>query len=89
MEQIETGKRQGDDNIEQITLEDSTEALKKQINGKVSVPYKFSMEMIKNIGDRGLQKLLEVCNMTWKEEQIPRHWEIGLIVPFKEGQQGL
>lgn len=71
---------------ENIKKEELKEAIKEMKNGKAPGYDKITAEMIKNMGERGTQKLLEIFNKVWEEEKIPKDWEIGLIVPiYKKG----
>lgn len=42
---------------------------------------KISSEMIKTMRDRGNNLLLEIFNKAWKEDEVPKGWTSGLIVP--------
>lgn len=51
-------------------------------NGKTPGNDQITVEMIKNIGEKGSKLLLKIFNKIWKEENIPKEWEIGLILPI-------
>jgi hypothetical protein len=75
----------GDNNI---TMEEVVEAIRRMKIGKAPGSDKITAEMMKYMGDRGRQILLEILNKVWKEEKIPRDWEVGLIVPiYKKGDK--
>lgn len=69
-------------NEEPITEEEIEEALLQLKNGKSPGHDKITSEMVKNMGEDGTRLLLEIFNKVWKEERIPKDWEIGRIVPI-------
>lgn len=69
-----------------IAREELIEALSELKNGKAPGNDKITGEMMKNMGEKGVQMLLDIFNRVWQEEIIPEDWKIGLIVPiFKKG----
>lgn len=79
-----------DEEIEddEIMKDELEEVIKKLKNGKTPGSDKITAEMIKNVGDKGRELLLEVLNKAWTSEDIPKEWETALIMPvFKKGNQ--
>ena len=76
------------DNEEEITMLDMEEAISKLKMGKAPGQDKITSEMIKNLGPKGRELLLEIYKKVSKEERIPKDWEVGLILPiFKKGDK--
>lgn len=79
-------ERQIDNNESNITIEELTDAIRELKNGKSPGADKITAEMVKAMGERGTNLLLEIFKRIWIEERIPKEWEMGLIVPlFKKG----
>lgn len=75
-----------DSNREYITLNELQETIRQLKNGKAAGYDKITGEMLKNMGEKGAEMLLEIYNKAWKEEQFPSDWEKALIVPiYKKG----
>lgn len=75
-EQIELNEDQ------EISKEELTDAIKQLKTGKAPGRDKITTEMVKNMGEEGTVLLLKICNKVWKEEQVPKDWEMGLIIPI-------
>ena len=71
-----------DDENDEITTEEMNDAIKKLKNGKKPGHDRITTEMIKHLGEQGRRVLLEIMNKTWKNKNIPKDWEIGIIVPI-------
>jgi ribonuclease HI len=41
-----------------------------------------SNEMLKQLGDRGRQALLSICNMSWLRKEVPSDWRRATIIPI-------
>ncbi|XP_072380874.1 uncharacterized protein [Diabrotica undecimpunctata] len=40
------------------------------------------------MGDKGIELLTKVCNRAWSKTQIPKDWEMGVILPiFKKADR--
>lgn len=74
-EQIEINEGQ------EITKEELIDVIKQLKIGKAPGRDKSTTEMAKNMGEEGKVLLLKICNKAWKEEQVPKDWEMGLIIP--------
>lgn len=69
-----------------ITEEELEIALRKMKHGKSPGHDKITTEMIKKMGIEGKNILLTMYNKIFKEEKIPKDWELGQIVPiYKKG----
>ena len=54
--------------------------------GKAAGYDESTPEMIQSLGERGLEILTELLNEVWREERVPREWEVGIVIPlFKKG----
>lgn len=71
---------QSKDEIE-ITKEELVTVIKEMKTGKAPGDDRITVEMIKKMGENGLQMLLQIINMAWQKEKIPKDWEIRLILP--------
>ena len=38
--------------------------------------------MLQNMRENGLESLTELFNKMWKEERIPKDWEVGIVTPL-------
>lgn len=71
---------------EEITKQEIEEALKTLKYGKAPGHDKITTEMIKKMGGKGITMLTKLFNKIWRKEEIPRDWEIGIIIPiYKKG----
>lgn len=85
MNRQETPEREEE---EGIRMEELVQALRKLKNGKSPGQDKITSEMLKNMGENGRTTLLKILNKAWKEEDCPKDWEVGMILPiFKKGDQ--
>ncbi|XP_044760185.1 uncharacterized protein LOC123317645 [Coccinella septempunctata] len=84
------GKPENVDDYEggRITMEELKQAIKTLKNGKAPGCDKITSEIIKNLGNNGLENLLRISERVWKEEIIPEDWQTALIVPiYKKGDK--
>ena len=74
-------------NIEEmINEQEVTEALRKIKKGKSGGHDKITPEMLKHMGNTGVKLLVDLINTVWKQEKIPKDWEVGIIMPiYKKG----
>jgi Reverse transcriptase (RNA-dependent DNA polymerase)/Endonuclease-reverse transcriptase len=71
---------------ERITTEEVKDAVKQLKRGKAAGYDSITAEMLQNLGKAGLEFLTELYNKIWREETIPKDWEIGIVIPlFKKG----
>ncbi|GFS90076.1 hypothetical protein TNCV_507661 [Trichonephila clavipes] len=40
--------------------------------------------MVKHLGDRGKQRLLEIFNLSWKLGRLPWEWKRAIIIPVEK-----
>uniref|UniRef100_A0A1Y1M3Z3 Reverse transcriptase domain-containing protein n=1 Tax=Photinus pyralis TaxID=7054 RepID=A0A1Y1M3Z3_PHOPY len=79
-----------EDNNEEsgIKLEEVMEAVKRLKRGKAVGHDGVSTEMVKNLGREGMEVVTALYNKVWLEEQIPKDWEIGILMPiYKKGDK--
>ena len=77
-------------NIKKNTLEDHvsytpqqvTEAIKKSKNSKAIGPDGLSNLHLKHLGEKGLQYLTHIFNLSIKESKIPDIWKSSVIIPL-------
>lgn len=82
-EEHQTGQTENNDgNTEgKITEEELQEAVRKMKNGKAPGHDQISAEMVKLMGPVGRKMLLQLINEIWKQDRIPKDWELGIIMP--------
>jgi hypothetical protein len=68
--------------MEPITLKETTEVIKALKNGKTPGHDKITAEMMKNMGQEGIELFAKVCQKAWEEGLIPIDWQVGIIVPI-------
>lgn len=84
-ESTQKGSRRDGEN-EEIRAEEVIKAIQRLKIGKAAGIDKIKPEMIKFIGEDGIEMLRYLFNKIWKETKIPQEWEVGIIVPiFKKG----
>uniref|UniRef100_A0A1Y1MCV0 Reverse transcriptase domain-containing protein n=1 Tax=Photinus pyralis TaxID=7054 RepID=A0A1Y1MCV0_PHOPY len=78
------GEQDEEENL--ITLNEMMEAIRKIKLGKAPGHDKITGDMLKNLGVKGRQMLLDIFNKAFNEETVPTDWDEGLVVPiFKKG----
>lgn len=71
-----------------ITMEELKQAIKTLKNGKAPGCDMITSEMIKNLGENGMNTLLHIFEKVWNEEVVPEDWRTSLIVPvYKTGDK--
>ena len=71
-----------------IVIEEIREALKKMKNGKAAGEDLIPTEILKNIGEEGLEWVLDLLNKCWNEGKTPEDWNKSIICPiFKKGSR--
>ena len=48
--------------------------------GKAAGHDNITAEMLRNMGENGLEMLTELVDKIWKEEKIPKNWKMGIII---------
>lgn len=75
---------------EDIKVEEVREAIFMMKRGKAAGSDGITAEMLQNLGEGGVNMLTELCRKVWKEEKIPKDWEVGIIVPlYKKGDKAV
>lgn len=67
---------------QEISIEELNEAIGWLKSGKTPGHDHITAEMLKSLGDEGLQLLLEICNKAWKQKRVPNDWRVGVILPL-------
>lgn len=76
----------GEKGSEEIQMEEVERAIGWLKRGKAPGWDKITSEMIMTMGDKAMRMLLKIYQKAWEEEQIPKDWEVGLILPiYKKG----
>lgn len=60
-------------------MEELKQAVRKLKNDKSLGQGKITSEMLKNMRMNGTNILLEIVNLPWKEETIPKDCELGIV----------
>ena len=72
---------------EDLTKKELKQALRKIKQKKAPGPDKIHGEMLKRLGAKGKDVLLQLINSTWRRGQVPRAWKIAHIIPIpKKGK---
>ena len=62
------------------------EAIKRMKLGKAAGYDGITPEMIKYTGEAGEEMLLNIIQLVWIRKQIPKDWEVAIIIPiYKKG----
>ena len=67
-------------NTAQITIDEVRNAVKKLKNHRSPGEDLISGEMLKALGEIGLEKLTSILSNVWQEEVVPSDWRRGIIV---------
>lgn len=65
-----------------ISKKELIEVIKQLKIGRAPGRDKITTEMVKKMGEAGTVLLLKIFNKVWTEEQVPKDWEMGLIIPI-------
>jgi hypothetical protein len=69
-------------NMETITVEEVTRAIKRLKNGKSAGIDGIQAELLKHGGDETTEKIQQLCNRIWETGEVPRDWKDGIIIPL-------
>ena len=69
-------------NMEAITVEEVTMAIKRLKNGKSAGIDGIQAELLKHGGEETARKILQLCNRIWETGEVPRDWRDGVIIPL-------
>lgn len=54
--------------------------------GKAAGYHKITAEILKSLGDMGIELQTKILNKAWKYNKVPEDWKVGIIMPiFKKG----
>lgn len=88
-EQSETVKIQANADVDNLSIEELQEALKKSKNRKAPGMNGINTEFLKYAGILFHLRLLHFFNMCWKNKQIPKEWRQAKVISlFKKGDRG-
>jgi len=65
-----------------ITKDEIKEALKKMIDGKAEGPDQIPVEVLKYLGEKGLEWLIELFNIIFTTAKMPREWRSSTVIPL-------
>ena len=65
-----------------ISEQEILESIRKLKRGKAGGHDTITPEMIKQMGSKGLEMLLDLINAAWEQGEVPSDWEIGVILPI-------
>ena len=51
-------------------------------------PDNITNEMLINLENTALEKMIEIFNLSWKEGKVPQIWRETLLIPIKDEQKG-
>lgn len=71
-----------EERLEPITKDEVKKAINTLKNGKAPGHDRLTTEMMKNLGEKGIELFWKICNKAWEEGKIPEDWKIGQIVPI-------
>lgn len=81
-EREEGVENSGESGDREITVEEVMEAMRRLKRGKTAGHDGITTEMVKNLDRNGVELLTQLFNLAWKNERIPRDWELGMILPI-------
>ncbi|MDK1801145.1 reverse transcriptase family protein, partial [Klebsiella pneumoniae] len=71
-----------------ISIEEVKVALRRVKNGKAAGYDRITPEMMKNMGEKGINVFREICQKAWNSKEIPQDWKMAMIVPaYKNGDK--
>ncbi|XP_030766848.1 uncharacterized protein LOC115890687 [Sitophilus oryzae] len=69
-------------------IDETVEAIKMLKKGKAAGHDNITGEMLKNLGESAVTVFTDLLNKIINEEEVPRDWELGIILPiFKKGDK--
>jgi len=68
--------------LEELTIEDITKAIRNLKNNKVAGTDGIHPELIKYGGNKLLNRMYELVRQIWEEKRIPEEWKETIIVPI-------
>jgi hypothetical protein len=71
-----------DINMEAITMEEVTTAIRKLKNGKSAGIDDIQAELLKHGGENTTRQIQQLCNRIWETGEVPRDWRDGIIIPL-------
>lgn len=66
----------------EISIQETEKAIKCMNSGLAPGKDNLPVELFKNIGTDGAKWLTYVCNIAWKQEEIPSDWRRAIIAPI-------
>lgn len=74
--------------LEGISRDEIKEAMQNIKTGKAGGEDKLDPEMIKYLGEQGIDWFWKICNTAWESREIPSDWENNLVIPIhKKGER--
>jgi hypothetical protein len=70
----------------EITQTEVRLALRNMKTGKAAGQSGLQTEMIRALGHNGLSWITDIFNRVWREGQMPKDWQVGIIVPVYKGK---
>ncbi|XP_031340877.1 uncharacterized protein LOC116168986 [Photinus pyralis] len=80
-ERIQANIDEGDLGIE-ISIEEVVDIVKSLKYGKAPGHDKITTEMIKRLGNNGMEMLCQLLNKAWHSGEVPEDWKVGIIIPI-------
>ena len=71
-----------------IQIDEVKEAIRTLKNGKAPGVDNMKAEMLKNMGEKGVELLHEIIEEAWKTQEVPTEWKMSVIIPiYKKGDR--
>lgn len=67
---------------QEIKEEEVLESIKMLKRGKAAGNDEVTAEMLQNLGRNGIEVMTYLFNLAWREEKVPKDWEMGILVPI-------
>ena len=75
-----------EESVSDLSAEELSDAIKSLKSGKAAGIDEIRPEMLKSMGEKGMQWLLRVCRTAWRTGNTPEDWRTGVVVPlYKKG----
>ena len=81
-------KKGKDDGIQKcLTMDELKKVIKTLKKKKAPGPDNITNEMLQHLGNKALQKLLDIFNLSWNKGQLPQIWKEARMIPIlKKGK---
>ena len=85
---VEIQQEQHGEDLNEISIQEVKEALKKMRSGKAPGDDELPIELFKAAGEGCVEWLRNILNNVWKEERVPHDWHKAIVCPiYKKGSK--